>query len=897
MLIRTEDRESSLDVAVIGAGYVGLVTAACLAHLGHRLTLLEVSAERLDALRAGRVPFREAGLPELVAAGMAAGRIRVTDDASEGLAGRDAILICVGTPLDEAGGADLSQLRSACEAIAEHGGDDATIVIRSTLPLGITASIPGWLRRADSTGIVTNPEFQREGTAVSDFLAPTRIVIGTTDGRRTPAARVVERLFAGIEAPIVVTDYASADMIKNAANAFLATRLSFINEIADLCEAYGADIDRVIEGIGLDPRIGQAYLRPGIGFGGSCLPKELNSLMRLGRGKRLAVHLLSAASAENGGRAERIARRLDLLADGLAGRRVALLGLSFKPLTDDLRHSPSMALAAALLARGAHVVAHDPVVSVESTGDVAALERAADVESACLGAELVVLATEWPEYRALDWRHLAALVRRPFLFDGRNALDVSRLRESGWTVARIGQAHPLPPIERRQATIDRVEPVSLPDHRARLRGVRTAAASLDARASRPTEESRDERGVGGPRFLLYSHDAFGLGHVRRNLILALALAERAPEASILLASGAEGLESLSVPTGVDVLRLPGLRKTGEGKYLGRRLNLGPSELVRLRAGLLASAVEQFRPHVLLADKHPIGVGGELLPALRLLRRDGGRAALGLRDVLDDPNDTANEWRRASTGAWVAEFHDLVLVYGSQTLLNPMTAGLLPRGKAPRVQYCGYVVDGGGTSFGLVPPDLPSTQRGPLVLATTGGGEDGLPLLEAFVDAARSAPWRGVLVAGPQLEAAEWTALEAQAKQAGVVAYRAVHEVHRWFPHVGGLVCMGGYNTLLEAVSSGTPTVCVPRTRPRREQLIRARAFAAEGLLQLVEPGTLTGGRLRLAIDRALQTPRIILAERTRTTLDLGGAQRAATLLLELAGGARPVEGDVKLAAR
>jgi UDPglucose 6-dehydrogenase len=430
---------SGLDVAVVGAGYVGVVTAACLARLGHRATLLEVSAARVAALRSGTVPFHEPGLQRLLAAGLAAERIRATDDPADALAHRDAILVCVGTPLDDDGDADLTQVRGACATIADHGRT-TPVIIRSTLPLGASASFAAWLRRADLRTVVTNPEFLREGTAIADFMGPTRIVIGTRDGRRTRASRLVERLYERIPAPIIVTDYASADMIKNAANAFLATKLSFINEIADLCEAYGADIERVVEGIGLDPRIGPSYLRPGIGFGGSCLPKELSNLMRLGRRKRLPVHLLEAASHDNGGRAQRIAARIDALVGGLAGRRVALLGLSFKPGTDDLRHSPAVALAEALLARGASVVAHDPVVPMQRSAQLAGLERAAAIVDACRGAEVVVLATEWPDYAALDWRLLAGVVARPLLFDGRNALDATSLRRIGWEVVRIGQS-------------------------------------------------------------------------------------------------------------------------------------------------------------------------------------------------------------------------------------------------------------------------------------------------------------------------------------------------------------------------------------------------------------------------------------------------------------------------
>lgn len=424
-------------VAVIGAGYVGLVTAACLARLGHRATLVEVSAPRLEALRAGRVPFHEPGLQALLDAGLASGRLSATDDSRDALCDRDAVLVCVGTPLNEHGEADLSQVRSACAAIAAHA-PATPVVLRSTLPIGSSDALASWLRRDDLSNVVTNPEFLRQGTAVADFLAPSRIVIGTHDGRRNASAMLLEEIYHGIEAPILVADFASADMIKNAANAFLATKLSFINEIADLCEAYGADIERVVEGIGLDPRIGQTYLRPGIGFGGSCLPKELSNLMRLGRDRGLPVHLLQAASHENGGRAERTADRLERIVDGLAGRRIAMLGLSFKPDTDDLRYSPALALAAALLRRGGRLIAHDPVVTPASTAHLPGLERAVTVDAAVREADLVVLATEWEDYRRLDWAQLRRIARRAVVFDGRNALDRRCLEAAGWDVVRVG---------------------------------------------------------------------------------------------------------------------------------------------------------------------------------------------------------------------------------------------------------------------------------------------------------------------------------------------------------------------------------------------------------------------------------------------------------------------------
>jgi len=437
-------------LTVMGAGYVGLVTAACLARLGHDVACLEVAPERLEALRAGRVPFHEPGLAELVAEGIEAGRLRPVGDAARALPGADAVLVCVGTPLDGTGVADLSQIRSACRDIAEHA-PQAVVLLRSTLPLGAWAEIGRWMGRQDAGQLALNPEFLRQGTAVSDFLAPTRIVIGTPDGQETQASSTVRQIYATLESPILVTDFASAEMIKNAANVFLAAKLTFINEIADLCASYGADIGDVVTGIGLDPRIGGSYLRPGIGFGGSCLPKELANIVRLGEAAGVDLPMLQGAVADNAARPANIVDRLEARLGRLRGRRVGMLGLSFKPHTDDLRDSPAIAMAKAMLERGAQVIAHDPVVRLEATKRVEGLQRSASVEGICRDADLVLLATEWPEYEELDWPRLATLTRRAVLFDGRRALHPATIRAAGWSMLGIGRAdEPIAEPERRE---------------------------------------------------------------------------------------------------------------------------------------------------------------------------------------------------------------------------------------------------------------------------------------------------------------------------------------------------------------------------------------------------------------------------------------------------------------
>jgi UDPglucose 6-dehydrogenase len=287
-----------VELAVIGAGYVGAVTAICLADRGHNVSLVEVASTRLAGYDGGRVPFFEPGLDELFKKVVAAGRLRVTGDGTSASASCDLALVCVGTPLSSDGEPDLRQVEAACRTIGESAADPV-VVVRSTLPMGATPRLAGWLGRTSLDGVVTNPEFLAQGSAIRDFQSPTRIVIGTEDGRPSRASARVDELYAGIEAPRIVTDFASAEMIKNVANGFLATKLSFVNEVADLCEAYSADVDAVLRGIGLDPRIGLAYLRPGIGFGGSCLPKELANLVRLGQNRGLPMRMFGAAGAAN----------------------------------------------------------------------------------------------------------------------------------------------------------------------------------------------------------------------------------------------------------------------------------------------------------------------------------------------------------------------------------------------------------------------------------------------------------------------------------------------------------------------------------------------------------------------------------------------------------------------
>ena len=365
--------------------------------------------------------------------------------------------------------------------------------------------------------------------------------------------------------------------------------------------------------------------------------------------------------------------------------------------------------------------------------------------------------------------------------------------------------------------------------------------------------------------------------------IATALTVADPDASVLLATSADEVHSLGIPPRVDVVKLPGLRKVANEDYTGRRLAVGGTQVIRVRNSLLEATVDSFEPSVILADKHPLGARGELEPALALLRERGGRAVIGFRDILDDPAQVKVEWSQADVPRAIEEYYDRILVYGHPAVVDPVTEYGLSPSLASRVRFCGYVCS---------PPPMDSMTRDafpmpspdfrPTVLATTGGGEDGFSILETFVEAAARADWRAIVVAGSQSAPEKRQQLRDAAKEAGVAYYTFVRGLDAWFGVVDAIVCMGGYNTLAEAVSRGTRTVCVPRVVPRTEQLIRAKAFANLGLLRYIHPDELTAERLRSEVENALELSREELAEVARMRLGFDGATQAAGHLLELA---------------
>ena len=389
----------------------------------------------------------------------------------------------------------------------------------------------------------------------------------------------------------------------------------------------------------------------------------------------------------------------------------------------------------------------------------------------------------------------------------------------------------------------------------------------------------------GSRFLFYSHDGVGLGHTRRHLAVARALIEMSPESSVLLATGSEIVSRLAPMQAIDILKLPGLRKVSNEEYASRRLRIAVSEIRALRSALLRAAVKAYRPTVVLVDKHPFGVKGEFRAGLEDLRAAGGRTVLGLRDILDEPSHVLEEWSAYRMQERMAESCDLVLIYGDRAVFDPIAEYQFSDVLAARTCFCGYVVNEKEAEPASEScPPASSREQGvpPVVLATAGGGEDGFLLLQTFIHAAAGAPWEGVAVAGPMSPGPELKTLQRLAARANVRLYPFVSELSQMFPTVDALVCMGGYNTLVEAVSTGVPTVCVPRIIPRREQLIRARAFERLGLVSVVEPESLDVENLRQAIHQVVGTPRRELLRRVHAALSFDGARRAAGHLLTLA---------------
>jgi len=417
-------------IAIFGAGYVGLVTGACFADLGHDVVVRDVLPDRIEQLRKAGLPIYEPGLDEVLERNR--DRISFTLDVREAVEDADFVYVAVGTPPTYAGDADLSAVWTVIDELPDDAS--ATIVMKSTVPVGTGEKVRAALqaRGLDSVGYVSNPEFTAEGTAVRDFMEPDRIVIGAFDEEEGDA---VEALHAGIGAPVVRTDVNSAEMIKLAANAFLVTRISFINEIANVCELVGADVKHVAEGVGLDHRLGPHFLRAGIGWGGSCFPKDSLALKQLAANSGYHFQLLNAVIEVNELQKRRVLQKLERHLGKLRGKRIALLGLAFKPNTDDMREAPSLVLASRLIAEGAEVRGWDPIARPELQG----VKLCATPLEAVTGADAAVIVTEWPELLEFPNEEARTAMRHPLIVDGRNHLDPDTVRGLGFAYEGTGR--------------------------------------------------------------------------------------------------------------------------------------------------------------------------------------------------------------------------------------------------------------------------------------------------------------------------------------------------------------------------------------------------------------------------------------------------------------------------
>jgi UDPglucose 6-dehydrogenase len=420
-------------IGIFGAGYVGLVTGTCFASLGHDVVVRDVVAEKIDALRSGHVPIFEPGLEELLAANRE--RISFTTEVAEAIDGADFLYVAVGTPPTYSGDADLSAVWTVIDELPAVSGAPV-VVMKSTVPVGTGDKVRAALdaRGLEHVGYVSNPEFLAEGTALRDFMHPDRIVIGafaSEDGDR------VEELHAGLDAPIVRCDVHSAEMVKLAANAFLSTRISFINEIANVCELVGADVEAVAEGVGLDHRLGKHFLRAGIGFGGSCFPKDVSALKQLAGNSGYHFQLLSAVIEVNELQKRRVIAKLQKHLGKLRGKTIAVLGLAFKPNTDDLREAPSLVIASRLLAEGADVRAWDPVADASDV--LQGVTFCTSVLEAVQNADAAVIVTEWPELAGLASEEVRRAMAHPLIVDGRNLLDPAATRAAGFAYEGIGR--------------------------------------------------------------------------------------------------------------------------------------------------------------------------------------------------------------------------------------------------------------------------------------------------------------------------------------------------------------------------------------------------------------------------------------------------------------------------
>ena len=431
-----------MKVTVVGTGYVGLVTGACLAHFGLDVTCVDVDEGKIARLNAGSIPIYEPGLEEVVHRNVNAGRLRFSTDVAGAMPEAEVVFLAVGTPPLPDGSADMRYVFDAVRIFSENHRGYQVVVTKSTVPVGTGAKIEAILSERhpkESFAVVSNPEFLREGSAVSDFMNPERVVVGCDDPK---AVEIMKRLYkpqTDQNVRLLFTNRVSAELIKYASNAFLATKISFINEMSRLCEEVGADVADVARGMGMDSRIGPRFLNPGPGYGGSCFPKDTRALLDVARQVKVPMRIVDAAVAANEDQVQRSLNKIQKAFGEIRGRTIGLLGLAFKSDTDDVRESPALKIASALIEAGAKVRAYDPAAAETARKELADLATVADPYDAARGADGLVVATEWNEFKKLDWKRLQQCLRTPVVVDLRNLYDPKEVREAGFTYVSVGR--------------------------------------------------------------------------------------------------------------------------------------------------------------------------------------------------------------------------------------------------------------------------------------------------------------------------------------------------------------------------------------------------------------------------------------------------------------------------
>ncbi|HOV86001.1 MAG TPA: UDP-glucose/GDP-mannose dehydrogenase family protein [Syntrophobacteraceae bacterium] len=434
-----------MKIAIIGTGYVGLVTGACFAEFGHEVTCIDIDESKISLLQQKQVPIYEPGLDMLVRKNLDARRLRFTTDFVPGIPEAQVVFIAVGTPASRRGDgyADLSYVYDAARRLAPHLEGYTVVVNKSTVPIGTARQVARILSEVNPEAdfhVASNPEFLREGAAINDFMRPDRVVLGVDSPRAEEVLKAMYRPLYLIETPFVITNIETAELIKYAANAFLATKISFINEIANLCEEVGADVQGVAKGMGLDGRIGRKFLHAGPGYGGSCFPKDTQALLRIAQEHGVACRIVESVVEVNAAQKARMVRKIrKALGGDEAGKTVAVLGLSFKPETDDIRDAPSITILSTLLEHGAAIRAHDPQAVEEARKVLPQATYCSDPYEACRGADAVVLMTEWNEYRALDLDRVKSLLKEPVFIDLRNVYKLPSMKEAGFRYYSVGR--------------------------------------------------------------------------------------------------------------------------------------------------------------------------------------------------------------------------------------------------------------------------------------------------------------------------------------------------------------------------------------------------------------------------------------------------------------------------